>query len=177
MTRPSSRLLFLTALLFLDVGIARAEVQSPEQRTCITGLNRAGTELATVVTRQTVRCIRAASRGTLPPGMTAEQCLGADRDGRRAVAQAELAQAQTRFCTTLPLPSFGATSAAAMTAAFGATLRGVHGVFGGALDAALLDWKADRAGALCQAAVATAIARLQLKRLAEFNRCAVAGLR
>ena len=167
----------LVWLLSLIATVAYPQVQSSEQRACITGLHRAGTELATVVAKQSVRCIRATSRGSLPPGMTAEDCLGADRAGRRAAAEANLAQAQTSFCTTLPLPSFGATSAAAVQTAFGATLRGVHALYGGALDGAVLDWSTDRAGAFCQVAVASAMERLQLRRLAEFNRCAAAGLR
>ncbi len=174
----SHRLLALLALLSLvatPAPRAAAEVQTKLQRRCAVALDKAAIGVARVAVKRLARCLRAAATGRLPPGTTAEQCLAADRDGRLADAEARVSQAQIKSCTTLPLPSIGPTAAAAVNAAFG-VVGDPHAVFGPDLDAAVIDARADRAGAACQAAVATAMARLAIIRLRVFDKCAAAGL-
>lgn len=168
------RSLALLAIVLAGAGTVSAQVQTKEQRACATGLNKAGAALAHVAARQFVACVKAACKGKLPAGTTAEQCVLADAGGKRAKAEAKAAKVEAKRCGTPP--SFGPTTAAAVNAAFGATLR-IHDVFGSNLDTALLGVETNPAGAACQVAVAQAMADIAKAKLKVFNACKTAGLK
>lgn len=161
------------SLLAASSAPAFAQADKAEQR-CINGLNKAGAAVADVVNRQFVACVKAACKAKLPAGMTAEQCLTADPHGKLAKAHAKAASAETRFCATPP--SFGPTTAAAVSAAFDAIAR-VHSVFGPDLDAAIVAAPADKNGAACQLTVATGMAAVAKAKIKTFNTCKAKGLK
>jgi hypothetical protein len=164
----------LATALLLPASRLPAAPPTPAQQACITGLNRAGAGVAAAAAKDFVQCVHDAAAGKLLPGQTAEQCLGADRKGRVAKAQAKAAAAETKRCTGPP--SFGPTTAAAVNAAF-ASLLGVHAVFGPDLDAALAATSSNATGARCQLAVAKGMAKTLRARLGAFNACKKAGLK
>ncbi|MBI3770224.1 MAG: hypothetical protein HY271_17260 [Deltaproteobacteria bacterium] len=149
-------------------------MQTRAQQRCITALNKAGAVVARVVGKQLVSCVRAACKGKLAVGTTAEQCLSADPRARLAKVEAKAAAIATRFCTTPP--GFGPTTAVAVNAAFRAVRR-VHQVFGDDLDAAIIATATDRDGAACQVAVATGMTEIANAKLKAFNACKTAGLK
>jgi hypothetical protein len=153
---------------------ASAQVQSKAQQNCIKGLNKAGAALALAVGKRSIACVRAACKGKLPVGTTAEQCLDADPRGKLATAAARAVKAEARLCGAPP--NFGATTAAAVTDAFAAISR-VHRVFGPDLDAAIVSAAADRAAADCQVAVATGMADIANAKIRAFNACKAVGLK
>lgn len=163
------------ALVLLLPWPAAAQVQTKFQLACSLGLAKAGTGVARATTKRFVQCVRAARRDRLPAGMTAEQCLAADPNGRLADAQQRVADVGIGPCVTIPAPSIGPATAASTNTAFAAFLRG-RAVFGPDLDAALIDVAADRRASACQETVASAMATLAMTRLRAFNRCAAAGL-
>lgn len=174
--RPLSVIaIILFALFAQPTPRVGAEVQSKYQRACATKLNKAGVGVARVALKQLAHCLRAAAAEKLPAGTTAEQCLTADPAGRLADAQARVARTQVKACTTLPLPTVGPATAAAVNTAFAAVGR-ARAVFGPNLDAAAVHIHTDRAGAACQMAVARAIGTLEMARLRAFNACSAAGL-
>ncbi len=173
----SSRVLPLVGVAVLALAApAHAQVQTKFQLACSLGLHAAGAGLARAVAKRFVECTRQARRGRLPAGTTLADCLAADPHGRVADAQRRVARLRTGACVTIPAPSVGAATAAAVEAAFATVLRG-RAVFGPDLDAAMITLGADRRTSMCQEAVTTAMAHLAIARLRTFNRCAAAGLR
>src|SRR4051812_30588452 len=104
------------AALLATCSIADAAAQSSAQRACTNTLNSGAAAVAKAVARTLVDCIKDAQAGTLPPGQTAEQCLGADNDGRIAAATDASLEAETENCTSAP--DFGPVDATTVSAAF-----------------------------------------------------------
>jgi hypothetical protein len=165
--------LALSLLWLAPVG-ARAQPQSRPQRRCIVALNRAGAKLAAVAGQEFVRCVKAAGAGRLAAGETVAQCASPETNHRLARARAAVGRAAARHCLTPP--DFGPSSAALVSDVFAALLH-AEAIFGPDVGAALIDARADRAGAACQTVSAHSLARIADARLREFNRCKAAGLK
>jgi hypothetical protein len=160
--------------LVLDQPPPGVDEQTRQQQDCIVALNTAGARFANTVGKRFVGCVRDGTRGALPPGPTAQECLTADPRVRLAAAAAKTADAAARKCPLVP--AFGPAAATAVNAAMAGVLR-PQDVFGPDLDVALLDVAVDPAGARCQTAVARTLAKLAMAKLKAFNACKAAGLR
>jgi len=152
-----------------------AQVQSSDQRKCITAMNDAVAAVARIQLTVATKCLRDAAKGKLPIGQTAEQCLTADTKGKVAKASAKTAQKDGSKCAVAP--DFGYTGATAVNAAAIAAAQGVYDdIFGVDLDAALIDGDADGDGAKCQAAIAKSVTKVVTAMTGEFRACKKKGL-
>ncbi|HYB97840.1 MAG TPA: vanadium-dependent haloperoxidase [Candidatus Limnocylindrales bacterium] len=148
---------------------ALAQRQSSAQQACQNALHKAGAKLSGVVGKHMVACIDDATEGA----GSAALCLSSDPDGRIAAAAAKVQAAQDSRCAAAP--SFGARSAADVVAGYQQVVP-VEAVFGADVDAAILDASTDPGGALCQTAIAKAMAQILKVRLKEHQRCVDKGL-
>jgi hypothetical protein len=137
-----------------------AAAQSSDQQRCINDVNKYGVRVARTQNRASVDCVRNAGRGTTsrlgvpPQAQTAEACLSNDVGGKVARDTQKLVDREAKSCLTssFQLPGFGYTGASTITtAAHGAGLALVAGLFGSDLDAAIISAATDRDGADCQA--------------------------
>jgi hypothetical protein len=159
--------------LVLQLPPPGVDEQTRSQRDCIVALNAAGARVAAAAGKNLIACVEAASAGKLPAGLTAHDCLAADRSGRVAAATAQTEAVAAKRCPVAP--TFGPASAAAVDAAMVALQR-PQDVFGPDLDAALLDARSDRTGAACQIAVMKGMVAVTRAKLEAFNACTHDGL-
>src|SRR5439155_12957342 len=164
----------LAAVGVFLVPAVRADGPTRKQIACMLALNAAGAHVAAVSAATATRCVRAACRGKLPEGETADQCLAADRGGAVDRAKQRTVTIARRKCGEAP--PFGPENAQEVNDAFAASLR-LRAVFGPELAAVLKTTATDRATARCQIAVAKGLARVTLAELGEFNRCTRSKLR
>src|SRR4029077_17651135 len=148
--------------------------QTKQQQDCMVALNGAGAKVAKAVGKRLTDCVRAATRGELPAGMTAQSCVTSDPRGRIADASAATDEAAAKKCPLVP--TFGPATSAAVNTAMTGILR-PQDVFGPDLDATLLDAHVDPAGAHCQETVAKTVVKVALAKLNAFNKCKTSGLR
>ena len=141
-------------------------VKAAVDRKCIVAMNDGGARVAVATGKQLVSCVGR-------PGASAEACTAGDPKGTIAKAEAKAAALALKHCAQDP--SFGPTSAAAVSEASGKLVR-LRDVFGPNLDAALIRPSADRKGAACQLAVARGLTQLGLTQLLAFDRCKARGL-
>lgn len=161
-----------TALLLLLATAPRALGDAPSraQQRCIVELNRAGAKIAVTGARALVGCAKRIALRQAPGGETLSACAESAAAKRVARIESAAARATKRACATPP--SFGPTSAAAVAAAFAATMH-PEAVFGPTLISA----RQDRAGASCQGAIVRGMVRVAAARASEFTACTTAGLR
>lgn len=143
------------------------------RRNCMLALNAAGAKLGAAVGTRLVGCVAEGLAGTLPPGTSAQACLGSDPGGRIAAAASSSAVAETAKCSLTP--GFGPTTATAVNLAMGQVLR-PGDLFGPDLDAALRAAAADPAAARCQVAAAKSLAKIAAAKVKAFNACKAMGL-
>ena len=80
-----SRIQLLAVFLCLTASTPlRAQIQSSDQRKCITAMNDAAAKVARTQLGVATKCLRDAAKGKLPTGQTALQCLTADNKGKIA---------------------------------------------------------------------------------------------
>lgn len=135
-------------------------------RKCIVAMNDGGARVAVATGKQLVGCVGR-------PGASAEACVAGDAKGAIAKAEAKAAALALKHCAQEP--SFGPTSAGAVSEAAGKLVR-LRDVFGSNLDAALIPASTNRKAAACQLAVARSFTQLGLAQLLAFNRCKARGL-
>jgi hypothetical protein len=152
-----------------------AQIQSADQRKCLTAMNDAAAAVVRTQLAVATKCLADAAKGKLPAGQTAEQCVAADAKGKLAKATAKTAEKDGKQCATVP--SFGYTGAAAVNAAGIAGANGVFDdLFGTDLDAAVILAGTNAGGAKCQAAIVKAGTKVVAAMTGEFRACKKAGL-
>ncbi len=166
---------FAVACLVALLGVppARADVQTPGQRSCLAAMSRGSTAVAKAEGREIVRCLRAAGDGALSGAAPFQACAGADARGRLARAEARAAALEAGHCGERP--GFGFTHAsnvasAARSAPVGLAIEEL----GAGLDAAVLG---DASGRRCQRALVRDAERVLEAGLRSFGACQRRGLR
>jgi hypothetical protein len=142
-----------------------------DQRACMRKLVEAGARVGLASLHEVQGCIDDASRGRLPDGRSAQQCVDANASDRLARARAQTIAAEARSCTG-PDAEFGPKTATAVNQAFTALLR-VDALFGSDLDAAI----GDGTHGECQRAVTKAAVQMAKARIDAFRDCVRDGLR
>jgi len=140
---------------------------------CILGLNKAGEKLAKAAGKRLIGCVKDATRGQLPGGVTATDCVSADPKGKIARLQAKADAVAVKKCGVPP--GFGAASAADVNVAFERVMR-VQDVFGSDFDGAIIPKAGDPDGAACQEAVTKGLVKIALSQVKSFIRCKKHGL-
>jgi hypothetical protein len=141
---------------------------------CILALNKAGEKLAKAVGKRLLRCVKAATGGTLPGGQDLDACLADDASGK--IARLETKTQTVALAKCIPAPDFGAATAADVNQAVAGVLR-AKDVLGPDLDAAIIPKTVDPDGAGCQIAVAKGLVKTALAQMKAFNRCKKHGLK
>jgi hypothetical protein len=133
--------------------------QTKEQQRCVNEVNTRGATVAATQGAVGVACVKAAARGqtaklgTPPQTQTAQACLGNDVGHKIARRVDRLTDREGAKCLDSPgqLPDFAFTGAATIAAAATGEVVGlVADLFGAGLDAALVSYADQRAGARCQ---------------------------
>jgi cysteine-rich repeat protein len=132
---------------------------SPAQQSCVNDMLKQGAALAKAQNKESLKCVKNASRGRLDdlaaPGQTAtaDACLTNDVRGRIARRQGKLLQRQVDSCLSAPEQSpdwcyaGGATILAASSAECGGLTRDL---LGAVLQTSVADHQTQRVGAKCQ---------------------------
>jgi hypothetical protein len=152
---------------------AGAQHQSSAKQRCVYALNSSGAKVADAVAGDFRWCLALASKGALPGGISAEECIAGDPRGRVGAAQAKTLTREAAKCSELP--DFGPVSGQAVNAAF-SSLHVAERLLGTNLTNAIIDKRDDPTGAACQKAAVKTAARLMKFELKAFNRCKKAGL-
>src|SRR6185369_3717339 len=176
MNRTPTAFLRLTLAAFVAMfaaGLARADVQTPDQQKCITSLNKSGAKVAAAQGKADIACVKNAAKGD---ELNATACLTADNGGKVATAAGKVGDAFGKSCGTLP--DFGPTSATTVSdAAKDNTVDLATSLFGADVTSAVVLSSADSAGAKCQAAIVASAQKMANTIVKEFNACKAAGLK
>ena len=140
---------------------------------CILALNKAGEKLAKVIGKRLIGCVKDATRGALPGGVTADDCIVDDPKGK--IARLRLKTDLVAFNKCAVSPSFGAASSSAVNDAVELVMR-AQDVFGPSLEAAIIPKAGDPDGAACQEAATKGLVKIALAQVKSFNRCKKHGL-
>jgi hypothetical protein len=174
---PSALLAVAVVSLASATAPALAQVQTSAQAGCINAMNTAAAKVAKTQFGIAQKCLAAAAFQKLPGGQTAQQCLSADDAGKLSKATTAAADKEAAACVA-PLPDFGHTDAATLSAAAGSGALGTfESIFGADLDAAVLDTASNADGARCQAGAAKGLAKVVGAMLGEIRSCKKAGLK
>ena len=151
----------------------------PDQRKCVSALQKDLERTDKQVTRQVHACIKDFAKGRVGD---ADSCIQSDPRGKIQRFKDKTTADYSLRCTppklTSPLPSFGVASPATINgeaSVLGTVLA--HDIFGASLDLGLLDNDQDKDGAKCQQKVWKAVTKCEQKRLKEFSKCTRRGLR
>jgi len=176
MRNPRIFAALIAALVVASAADARAQAQDAAQQKCLNAMTGALTAVAKAQQKEVALCLKAAATGDLPVGQTAEQCLTADAKGKVAKATAKTVATVAKSCGTAP--SFGFAGAVAVNGAgVDESLDLEQAIFGTDLDAAVILQATDKAGAGCQAQIATVTQQLLQIELAMYRACKKAGLK
>lgn len=144
-------------LVLLGAGVAVAAPQSADQQRCLNHLTKAGADVVKHQGKANWRCLRDAGRGKIDklgdPGdtLTAQACLTNDVGGKVAKKQQRTVDRDLSHCQGGDAPDFAYSGATTINnAAVAAAHAVVAAIFGGDLDAAIVDDDLDRDGAKCQ---------------------------
>ena len=167
--RPNQRLV-------LDQPPPGVDEQTQQQRDCILALNAAGAKVGKLVGTRLRRVRADATAGALPPGTTAQTCLGerSRRPHRRRRRRAPRTSAATEVPADAHVRSRRRRRRERRDGR--ASLR-PQDLFGPDLDAALRDAETDPAAARCQVAAAKSLAKIAAAKVKAFNACKATGLR
>ena len=163
-------------ILFLGSGPLTTEPvrEFPDQRRCITSLNRGMRKVVNAQAKEARLCLRQAVRGELAGAI--EDCFGADPKRRVAKATAKLAAHGASKCSVPP--DFGASDAGTVAAAaLRAPLELIHDAFGSNLEITILSEETDSAASHCQLTLTRLLERCEDARLKTFTRCVRRGLK
>jgi cysteine-rich repeat protein len=164
---------FSGLLALLVAGAAEAQVQTSAQQGCINTLNKSGQKVAQTQGKDNSACIKDAGLGKLPMGMTAEQCLTADRKGKVAKATGKTTDGQLKKCTENP--DFAFTNADTVNdAGVQQEIALAHDVFNDPITSAI---STDPTTANCQSGVSKSYEKYTATVLKEFNSCKKTGLK
>jgi cysteine-rich repeat protein len=154
------------ALYLAQAATVSAQMLSNTQQACVNALNKAGQKVGATQGKDITSCIKDDGNGKLT-GMTADDCLTADRKSKVAGAEGKTVDAQGKKCPSFP--PYGTTSAATVnTAAKGEELSLALDVFGPTLDPIILT---DSAGKACQATVSKTYEKFAATYVKEYNSC------
>jgi uncharacterized protein (DUF1800 family) len=147
--------------------VGHAAPQSADQQRCLNDLTKSGANVVKHQGKSSWKCLRNASRGKTDKlgdtgeTLTAQACLTNDVGGKVAKHLQRTVDKDLTRCQGAAAPDFAYTGAAAINgAAGGASLAVVATLFGPDLDAAVVDYDADRDGTKCQAEVLKAAHRI-----------------
>ncbi len=151
---------FVAVALMTLAGVSFAAPQTVDQQRCLNDLTKGGANVVKHQGKANWKCVRYASHGKADklgdPGetLTAQACLTNDVGGKVAKKKQYTIDKDATRCQAAGLPDFAYNGAAAINGAATASSHAlVTAIFGGGLDAALVDYDADRDGAKCQAEV------------------------
>lgn len=145
------RLYWLTTLLaaVLSAPPASAQPQSKNQRACIDALNKSAKKIGLQQGREDLMCLRDAANGKLD-GLTAQECLTADRKNRMAKAVDAVVVLEGKKCSA-EIPDFAYTdSATVIDAAQTGRLLSFADLFTAAADSAVIPCADDKPTCRCQ---------------------------
>jgi hypothetical protein len=167
---PRPALAALTALLVLASPASAGIIPVPPekgQQDCVNRLNADWLGVLKAQGKDVAGCLKDVAAGKAE----LEACLGADRKGKVAKAEAKTEKTDTEKCQSSPftLPNFAYTSPAVLNAsAKQAPLDSFDAIFGAAPN--IVAKASDRGGAACQAEVLKRHAKLQETWAAEANK-------
>lgn len=171
-TRSARYLLVFMGVLSIPVWSASAQVQGPEQRSCINLLNERGHILALAQLRTFGQCYENARHGSLGSGQTVATCADSDVDGRIADASWQVDDAGT---CDVPLPSFGTVpSERAIAIVLRKMVELEEDLFGTGYDNGVHQLTSEEQG--CQRVLVRALKRMMKSRLAAASDCITFGL-
>jgi pimeloyl-ACP methyl ester carboxylesterase len=178
-TTTRGRALAIAGLLaFLAPSSALAQLNK-DQEACLNALNKDAAKLAAVRGKVSGACLKAAGKGKLPTGQSADQCLVADAKGLIAKATSKLDADFTAKCGTLP--SFGVpggtTAGIIAGAAVDQSLNLLADVFGDSLTTGAIDCAGDKTGCGCQQAVDKGYEKIAAASFKQFVKCKKATLK
>ncbi|RMD81502.1 MAG: hypothetical protein D6815_11635, partial [Candidatus Dadabacteria bacterium] len=140
------------------------------QDLCVNTMNKSGSKVAKMQGKENASCVKDFGKGKLPPGMSAEQCLTADRKGKVAKATSKTNALEGKKCVGT-LPPYGYTGSATVNqSAIDEELGLTADVFGSPLDNALFD-SSNSAGATCQATTVKAYEKFAAIFFKDFVKC------
>jgi hypothetical protein len=156
----------------LLAGSALAQVQSPEQQDCTTGVEKTFAKMVKANGKELSGCVKDIAKAkTSPVG-----CFGKDRKGKVAKAEAGTEAAYAGACVgTRPDFGFGG-AAAALEAANGTDEALLDTLFGDDLAAALPVGAPDAAVSACQQGVTKALLKCHDTRVKTYTKCNRAAL-
>lgn len=166
-----SRLLLLLLVLG-TTSQARAQIQSPAQRSCLAAASQGFRAVVRAQQKEIERCVGLGARRHLPAGQTVASCIDDDAAPRVVRAVARLDQRESATCATAP--DFGYVPGAAQAEGRDVARDLARDVFGSAVDAALAN---DAAGARCQRRVLEAAGRCATSFVNEYGLCKRSALR
>src|SRR5262249_54346154 len=124
-------------------------------------------------------CLKAAGKGKLPSGQTADQCLAADAKGLLAKATNKLGTDFTAKCGTLPTIGVPTGTVAGVVAGVSVdqSLNLLADVFGASLSTGAIACATNKSACGCQQAVDKAYEKLAATILKQFVSCKKAALK
>ena len=162
--------IFLILFVSVQIGVARAGTQSPEQQRCVLAAEKQGTKVASSQSKEARMCFHKAASGTLAAlGVSAQQCVVGDLRGKVAKGRERAAAALARKCSALP--DFG-LSAPSVVGDAGSTeaLAFIAMLFGADVDAIVND-SMSRDDLRCISAMLKSTEKLMAAQRKEFARC------
>lgn len=175
---PSPRVsCFASAFVFALVAgsPASAQVQSPEQVSCLTALSKGAAKVVKARAKDYQGCLKDAANADLGGCPSAEACVAGDAGGKIASSVAKLRSADEKSCTEEP--DFGRRHASLVSAsALGETLGLMDDLLGPDLDAAVVPKASDSRAASCQGKVVRSATKLWLAMGAAYQACRSEGL-
>jgi pimeloyl-ACP methyl ester carboxylesterase len=169
----------LVALTLFSPAELAAQVQTPDQQSCINEQNKGFAKVVKARGKSIGKCIKDATKTKLDPGMSLEECLSADRGGKATKAEQKTRSKVSAACVE-PLPSFGVSDPNTIArVALEKELALVHAILGSDLDAVILGANDPNTkdASKCQVDATKATQKCQDAKLKEFNKCKKAGLK
>lgn len=156
-------------LLGLLSTTASAQLQTSDQQSCITALNKAAAKVGAKQAKESLACLKDAAGGKLG-GMTADDCLTADRKGKMAKASDAIAALEAKRCSQAPDFAYSGSSEAFDDARAG-RLMSFNDLFAPPVDSAVISCDSDADACKCQRAGASGIEALFKLKADTFVRC------
>jgi pimeloyl-ACP methyl ester carboxylesterase len=176
MTKPLATTVLAVAVSTAPLGYAvveaAAQVQSPGQQACATGIEKSYGKMVKIVGKGVTGCMKDIAKSKT----TAAACFGSDVKGKVAKTAAGVESAYAGACVG-NRPDFGfGGAAAALSSAYATDDALLHALFGADLGAALPIGAPDALLSKCQQAVTKSVLKCHDTRVKEFSACNKAAL-